>query len=352
MTKRPLLSDVAKLAGVSTAVVSAIVNNQDGHNIRVNPETKERVLAAILELGYVANPAARILARGHNKLIGIFTYEPIFPFQHHDFYHPFLLGIEEEAEVQGYNLLLFTNITNPDGKRSIFHDGTSQLSMADGSILLGLNEDKDELRRLNKAGHAFVYVGRRDVPDTMISYTAADYISATCFLTEMLFNQGHKKLVYVCLPRFIESNQDREDGFYLAHKNKNIPLFENQTLRINPENINSETIRSLITSGITGAVVENDTLARTIWNILESMSIKVPENFSLALCGNPQIPSGDLIDWTMFNIPRKEMGSNAVRLLVKKIQNPSSVEPGIINLPCTIVPGHTISSPYKFLKEV
>src|SRR5512133_2402972 len=121
MKNRPRLSNVAKLAGVSTATVSAVVNHQMDRNIRVSPETQARVWKAVEELGYVANPVARSLAGGKNRLLGIFTYEPIFPFKHHDFFYPFLLGIEEEAEAQGYNLLLFTNVTNTDGKRSIFH---------------------------------------------------------------------------------------------------------------------------------------------------------------------------------------------------------------------------------------
>jgi DNA-binding LacI/PurR family transcriptional regulator len=352
MKKRVLLSDVARLAGVSTAAVSAVVNNQDGHNIRVNPETRERVLAAVAELGYMANPAARILARGKNKLIGIFTYEPIFPFQHHDFFHPFLLGIEEEAEAQGYNLLFFTNVTNPDGKRSVYHEGASQLSMADGSILLGLNEDKEELRRLYQEGHAFVYVGRRVVPDTEIDYTAADYTTATCTLTEMLFELGHKKLVYVCLPRWIESNEDREIGFTLAYQKHQLPLLPEPVLRVNPDQITRETMLALLNSGVTGAVVENDALAKAFWDRLAELELSVPEDFSIALCGNPQQPSGDLIDWTMFNIPRKEMGIHAVRLLLRKLQNPSSVEPEMVNLPCAIIPGHTIAQAKHLSKEV
>jgi DNA-binding LacI/PurR family transcriptional regulator len=352
MKKRPRLSDVAKLAGVSTAVVSAIVNNQDGQNIRVNPETRQRVLDAVAELGYVANPAARILARGQNKLIGIFTYEPIFPFQHHDFYHPFLLGIEEEAEAQGYNLIFFTNVTNPDGKRSIYHEGASQLSMADGSILLGLNENKDELRRLHREGHAFVYVGRRVVPETEIDYTAADYTTATCQLTEMLFELGHANLVYVCLPRWIESNEDRENGFYLAYQKCHLPLPAGAVLRINPHQIDRETLHALLDSGVTGAVVENDTLARILKDRLSELNLTVPHDFSIVLCGNPQQPSEDRTDWTRFNIPRKEMGVFAVRLLVQKLQNPSSMETRTVNLPCTIVPGHTIAPPHHFNKEV
>lgn len=352
MKKRPRLSDVAKLAGVSTAVVSAIVNHQDGQNIRVNPGTRERVLAAIAELGYVANPAARTLARGQNKLIGIFTYEPIFPFQHHDFYHPFLLGIEEEAEAQGYNLIFFTNVTDLDGKRSIYHEGASQLSIADGSILLGLNENKDELRRLHHEGHSFVYVGRRVVPETEIDYTAADYTTATCQLAEILFDLGHKKLVYICLPRWTESNEDRENGFYLAHQKRNLPLSAGSVLRINPQQIDSETLRMLLDNGVTGAVIQNDSLAQVVKDRLRELNLTVPDDFSIVLCGNPQQITGDGTDWTRFNIPRKEMGMHAVRLLVQKLKNPSSMEPMTVKLPCTIVPGHTIASPHHFNKEV
>lgn len=352
MKKRPTLSDVAKLAGVSAAVVSAIVNHQDGHNIRVNPETRERVITTIAELGYVANPSARTLARGQNKLIGIFTYEPIFPFQHHDFYHPFLLGIEEEAEAQGYNLLFFTNVTNSDGKRSVYHDGASQLSMADGSILLGLNEDKEELCRLTREGHSFVYVGRREVPDTIISYTAADYIQATCQLTKMMFDLGHKNVLYVSLPRKIESNVDRMNGYFLAYKNRNLLPPHDAVLQLCPQDITPETIHSMINRGITGVVVENDALGQTIWNKLTELGLSVPDDFSIAICGNPQQPLNNPIDWTMFNIPRKEMGIHAVRLLVHHLQNPSSMQPEIINLPCTIVPGHTIARPKTTQKEV
>ncbi len=345
MKKRPLLSDVAKLAGVSTATVSAIVNNIDGQNIRVNPETRERVLSAIAELGYVANPAARILARGKNKLIGIFTYEPIFPFQHHDFYYPFLLGIEEEAEAQGYNLLIFTNVTNPDGKRSIYHDGASQLSMADGSILLGLNEDKDELRRLYKEGHSFVYVGRREVPETTISYTAADYTTAVQKLTDMLFDLGHRSLVYVSLPRWIESNEDRKQGFINSHKNHGLALLDDHFLNTTPEQINTDMIRSLLLKGVTGAVVENDLLANAIRRSLQALDLTVPADFSITLCGNPQTNSEEAPEWTMFTIPRREMGIHAVRLLVRQLQTPGSVQPESIDLPCTIIPGHTIAKP-------
>jgi len=127
MKNRPRLKDVALLAGVSTATVSAVVTNNVGTNIRVGAETQQRVWAAVAQLGYVANPAARMLAGGKNCILGIFTYEPLFPFLYNDFFYPFLVGIEQEAESQGYHLLLFTNVTNQNGQRSIYHNDTNLL---------------------------------------------------------------------------------------------------------------------------------------------------------------------------------------------------------------------------------
>jgi DNA-binding LacI/PurR family transcriptional regulator len=345
MKPRPRLADVAKLAGVSTATVSAVMNDQVNGNIRVSPETSERVWKAIAELHYVANPAARILASGKNHILGIFTYEPIFPFQHHNFFYPFLLGIEEEAEALGYNLLHFTHVTNADGVRSIYHEDVNQLFMADGSILLGLDENKDELYRLQSEGYPFVYVGRREIPGAKISFTAADYTQATAHLVEMMFALGHRRVQYVCLPRWIESNQDREDGYTLAYQRCGLALPDPSVLRIQPEGITPDTLKDMIRSGVTGAVVENDALVRAMLNALQALGLSVPQDFSIALCGDPHYAWDNAPDWTMFTIPRKEMGIYAVRFLVERLQNPQKTDPQSIYLPCQIVQGQTIAPP-------
>ena len=128
MGKRAKLTDVAKLANVSPAVVSKVVSNRSGSNIRVSSDTVSRVLAAVKELGYVPNPVARSLARGQNYILGVFTHESIFPVDQRSFYHPFLLGIEEEAEKQGYDLLLFTSTYTPGGKRTYLQQRCEQIT--------------------------------------------------------------------------------------------------------------------------------------------------------------------------------------------------------------------------------
>lgn len=95
-----------------------------------------------------ANPAARSLAGGQNRMLGVFTYESIFPVEHRNFYYRFLVGIEHEAEQMGYDLVLFTSTGGTDGKRRIYRNDGNRLRLTDGAILLGLAEDKHELQQL------------------------------------------------------------------------------------------------------------------------------------------------------------------------------------------------------------
>ena len=96
--KAPRQSDVARLAGVSQSAVSRVVS---GDVDRIPAETRDRILAAVKDLGYVPNAAARNLRNKRNRLLGVHTFEAVFPHARDDFYVEFLLGIEERAEEIG-----------------------------------------------------------------------------------------------------------------------------------------------------------------------------------------------------------------------------------------------------------
>jgi LacI family transcriptional regulator len=351
MKNRSRLTDVAKLAGVSTATVSAVINHTTTGNIRVSAETRQRVLETVARLGYVANPSARSLAGGQNRILGIFTYQPIFPFQHHDFFYPFLVGIEEEAEACGYQLLIFTNVTDGNGRRSIYHNDTNLLYMADGSILLGMYENKEDLRRLQGEGYPFVYIGRREVPGEPISYTAADYAAGTAELAGMLAQLGHRRLVCIGYPDQAEALHDREAGFLRGCQQHNLPLVDHSIRHIPVDEITPQWISQLLQQGYTAALVEYDNQAQALLNGLTALGLSVPRDFSIAMLGDPHYEWDKSPDWTMFTIPRREMGVEAVRMLVQRLEHPADATPHTIALPCKIVPGQTIAAALHARKE-
>src|SRR4051795_4364991 len=190
----PRQADVARVGGGSQSAVSRVVS---GDVDRIPVETQQRVRAAVKQLGYVPNAAARSLRGKRNRLVGVHTFEPVFPHAREDFYFEFLLGIEERAEEVGYDLVLFTSTGTRDGRRRIYRDGTNRLNLADGSVLLGVATDRDELARLWREGYLFVHIGRREVPGAEVPCIVPDYHSAAGRLVESLAERGHRNLAYL-----------------------------------------------------------------------------------------------------------------------------------------------------------
>ncbi|MFN2136326.1 MAG: LacI family DNA-binding transcriptional regulator [Candidatus Promineifilaceae bacterium] len=342
MKKRVRISDVAELARVSPATVSAVVNNQVGDKIRVSAETQKRVWDAVAELGYVANPVAQSLARGRKSLIGIFTYESIFPIDHQNFYYPFLVGVEQEAERQGYNLLLFTN-TGPDQKRSAYTNNTNQLQLADGAIFLGLNENEQELAHLLDEGFPIVFIGRRELADSRIPFAGADYVTGTKDVVRYIASQGHRHIAYVRSFGDWEANQDRQKGFCTGVEAAGL---RTDIQRVERADVTAAALGQWLERGITAFVAENDELGYALLGAAESLDLRPPENFSLAVLGQPLSPYETIPDWTSFRIPRQEMGAHAVQLLIKLLDQQLEVfPPPNLLLPCTLVKGTTVGRP-------
>lgn len=205
--------EIAKIAGVSQATVSMVLNDKDYSNVRIPEATRERVLRAIEQTTYVVDPAARRLAGLDNKILGIFTYEPALSAESMDFYGPLLNGIERAAERLSCDLLFFTASPLVEGSRSLFHKNT-RFRLADGCLLLGQQMNSAELARLVAEGFPFVAVGRRDEPD--VPYVGIDYLSLTGEIIRRLAALGHERAVYLHHGTVAPAAADRRSGIAQA----------------------------------------------------------------------------------------------------------------------------------------
>lgn len=342
--KRPRIVDVARLAGVSEGTVSVVLNNRVGQQVRVSELTQQKIWKAVRELGYVANPVAQSLARGQNRIVAVFTFEAIFPIDSRNFYYPFLIGIEEEADAQGYDLLLVTGSNSAsNGVRHIYQQGVNRLKRADGAILLGHGE-RDEISRLLDESYPFVFVGRRDLPSDNISYVAADYAAATVELIDYLVANGHRQLAYLRSSRDTEASQDRELGVRRAFDQHQLPQPVGWNWRGTPEQVTTDLIADYMVRGYSAFVAEDDELAQRLVSVAQSLHLNCPQDYSLAVLGNPLNPMLDVPDWTSFNIPRRAMGREAFKLLIHLLERPVGERVGPIQqtLPCTFNPGNSV----------
>jgi DNA-binding LacI/PurR family transcriptional regulator len=334
--------DIADLAGVSQATVSLVLNDAKAAAGRIPEETRERVHKAIRETGYVADPIARRMAKGLNRILGVFTYEPAFPSAQADFFVPFLLGIEESAQELGYDLLLFTGAADGRGKRKIFQEN-NRLRLADGCVLLGREFDRTELKRLMKTDYPFVAVGRRDpIGGKLAPYVGADYVAATADLVRRACDRGHSRLAYIGPEKGAESSVDRWKGFALGLADADA------SLACHIREVGGDAGRMLAAirdSGATVAFFTERADATVVEAAARSQNLSVPGDLSIIVLGNHIRSQLSGTRFTTFAIPREEMARAATQMLAERIETGS---PGRqLLLPCEPIDGETLGTVSK-----
>ena len=305
-------SDIARLAGVSQTTVSVILRGRAREN-SIPQSTQDRVMAAIRELGYVPNAAARSLRGGRNGLIGVHTYEAVFPVTSEDYYNEFLVGIEEQAVEMGVDLVLFASTQGADGTRSIYGSGVNRLRLADGAVLLGVERNDDELERLAGEGYPFVFIGRRDTVSSLMPYVVPDYDSALRDVVTQLKDVGHGKLAYVGNRLRNNPQEDRLTAFTRHADRLEIPTTTPQFL--SPADLDAGRVARFIEEGVTAVLVESWELAVALTDAAASAGVAIPASLSM-VCLDIGPRSVAVDNWSHIQVPRRELGRRAVALLM------------------------------------
>ncbi len=313
----PRQSDIARLAGVSQATVSMVLNDRAAAN-RIPETTQQRIRAAMAELGYVPNIAAQSLRGGRSGLIGVHTFERVFPTAPDDYYREFLNGIEEQAVDSGMDLVLFASTQKPDGTRSIYGSGSNRMRLADGAVILGFEKNDDEIRRLADEGFPFVFIGHREVDGVDIPFVTADYAAAMAPVVDLLADAGHREVTYLAAPLRGVAQQERLDGFEaaLARTGASRALTHRVEVLAVPE-VTDEWVRAVCRAGSTAIVVETFDLARALSTAIDAAGLRVPRDLSvISLDADPR---GDGA-FSHIAVPRRAMGRRAVELLLAVIE--------------------------------
>jgi DNA-binding LacI/PurR family transcriptional regulator len=334
--------EIARRAGVSQATVSLVLNGAKGSTARIPPDTRRKVEAIIAETGYVADPVARRMAQGRNRILGVFTYEPAFPTGQADFFAPFLFGIEEAAQELGHDLLLMTaGARDADGRKRLFGEG-SRLRLADGCLLLGRSFNREELARLVADGFPFVAIGRRDdiggPAGGPVPFVGGDYAAATADLVRLALARGHRAFAYVGPSDDVEASRDRWKGLRLGLEDGGRLAAHVPVSGAAP----GEVLAILRRSGATVALFTERADAAMVRRAALDAGLRVPEDLSFMVLGS-HVRTDDAVDFTTYAIPREEMGRLATQALVARLDAASSMAQTL--LPCRRVDGSTLAPP-------
>jgi len=335
-SKRPTQRDVAERAGVSRGTVSMVLSGKTSERVPISQETIERVLQAAAQLGYAPNPVAQMLVRGQNNLIGVFTYEPTFPYDQSNVFFPYLSGIQAEAGRQGYNVLLFTDV-QAQNENKIYRNSMNSLFLADGSIILGARPDRDELRRLTEEEYPFVYIGRREVSGFEINWVVSDYAATTAEAVRHLLELGHARFGFLTDTLDREAEQDKLAGARqgLGTAGDDLVVLSD-VLDLPPEAL----IRQIRDRHLTALLCANSDVFEHVMPVLYRASIAVPGDVSVVcLIDAVPVPPAMLTP-THVQVKRPLIGQTALQMLIGFIEG-TAQPPQQILVPGTFVIGET-----------
>jgi LacI family transcriptional regulator len=207
------MHDVARLAGVSIATVSALINGAP----KVSHVRAERIRSAMQALDYHPDQIARSLKVGRTQTIGV-----VIPDITNAFYPIVFRGIEDGARSAGYGVLLCNSNENADQERA--HLSTLFSRRVDGVLLACSSGSTAYEASLNRR-FPLVFVDRipRDVVEGAI---CTDNVEAGRIATEHLIDLGHRRIALLAGNLGLTPHADRLEGFRQAMQRAGLPVRE------------------------------------------------------------------------------------------------------------------------------
>jgi LacI family transcriptional regulator len=322
--KSPTQVDVARLAGVSRATVSYVVNEQTGGRVPISEETRLRVLAAIDELGYVPDTRAQALRSGNTKTIGL-----VIPDIHNPHFWQIADGVEQEAYAAGYHILL--SVIPPESAQAddIFKDLAHR--RIDGLIMVPsfLHESEEAQKTLS-------YLVRRRVPIVgMMSDRAgagfkfdrviSDYRDATLEAMSLLLGWGHRRFGFIYGIAVPDLGEDRLLAYRESLETAGLTVDANRIVECGPTIEDSYRATKRLyesPSPPTALLTINDLLAIGALRAITDMGMSVPADVSLF--GYDDVPAARYLVPRLSTASKdgEKTGREAVRLLLDRLQEP------------------------------
>ncbi len=322
MSTRPTVKDVAKLANVSIATVSHVINGTR----YVSPEVTEKVQTAMREINYIYNNAARSLRSNKTNTIGI-----IIPNIANPFFANTVNSIETVLNQNGYKILLCHSSDNQEKEMEqleSFGDGR-----VDGVILSPASPrlDYSQLPIFQKV--PFVFFDRRP---HMSQYCGAfiNMYDATKYAVEQLVLAGHTKIgLIIGIARF-STTSDRRRGYEDALQKNGISILENLILTCPTTEQNGyERMRHLIqNTDCTAVFVANNLLSLGAMRYLREAKVEVPKRISVIGLASKDWVGVTQPPLTTIHEPLEDLGTTTAELMLQRL-NGEDIQNKQITLP-------------------
>ena len=265
--------DIAKLAGVSSATVSRVINGDD----KVAPDTFDKVKRAIDEYGYVHNAIARNLKMSSTKTIGY-----LVPDIKNPFFTSVLVGFEEMCYAKGYDIIFENTCENVE--KEIKSMQTLLGLRVDGLLAVFVDPDNNLIGSFDSMGIPIVLIDRKSKSEAKHDCIIIDNYDAIKKLVDHLTSLGHTDIAAIHGPENLTPGEERLNGFFAAMKQAGIPVNQDYVVPgwFSEEGSYKATEQLLkLKKPPTAIITANNLSTMGAYTALVDHKIKIPKDISL-----------------------------------------------------------------------
>ncbi|TGB07310.1 LacI family DNA-binding transcriptional regulator [Streptomyces sp. MZ04] len=310
------MRDVARRAGVSAMTVSRVLKQDE----RVNPVTRERVLAVVSELGYRRNEVARNLRLGRpSGMIGLVVTNLANPF-----YSRLALGAEQVAEEAGLRLVLGNTAEQAQRERELVEDLVSR--RVDGMIVVPAGASHRHLSPASLGGTPVVFASRPPSgieADTVL----VDDFGGAREATAQLLAEGRRSVGFLGNPPALFTGAERFRGYWAAHEEAGLTPREDWVRR-GPHDIATAEAAAMELldreDAPTALFCTNNRITLGAYRAVRRLGADI------ALAGFDDFEMADMlgVPVTVVSYDADEVGRRAARLLLDRIEQGADASKG------------------------
>jgi LacI family transcriptional regulator len=308
------IRDIAKLAKVSPATVSLVMNERPG----VSPETKDRVMMIAKLLNYTPNLVARSLVKGRSHHIAMLitnTLNPVFP--------ELAAGVDGVLKEFGYSVSIISTHDDADteGKEIV----KIRARGVDGIITSASLINDENIRVLVASGYPVVSVLRRVYDCDDLDYVIVDNVKGGYLAAEHLIRLGHKRIGVIKGPPNTSTGLERFQGSLKAFGDYGLSVsdalvFQGDYFKPSGYLAAKELLQGPRKNRPTAICACNDDMALGAYEAILDLGLKIPDDVALVGFNNVEATALRMIEITTINQRKHEMGRMAAKRLIDKIE--------------------------------
>jgi LacI family transcriptional regulator len=323
------IRDVASRAGVSVGTVSNVLNRPE----QVGEATRDRVLTAIDELGFVRNESARHLRAGSSRTVGLVVLDIANPF-----FTDVARGVEDVVNAAGLALILCNSDDRPDKEAA--HLAVLAQQRVQGVLITPTAELSPHLAALRARGIPVVLLDRR-ATDSEQCAVAVDDVLGGRLAAEHLLERGHRRIAFIGGASGLPQIEERHEGVETAVReapDAELTLFSPDTLTVAGGREAAGRIIGLPAARRpTAAVCANDLIALGVLQEMVRHEVRVPDEFAIVGYDDIDFAAAAAVPLSSVRKPRHELGRRAAELLLDEAREPAHRHEQLLFEPMLVV---------------